>query len=570
MSDEDEAKVVEEETQDPQSEEEEEHPAVAHANKVAAEARKLSQMVASGAAPAAQGSTTALAKSSLSASTDVHEQAGGRLESKFDWGGKTDRDGVQTSASVHVHVALPKRTFTEIKFGKLAPGNHTKEISIPVANGQRETPKDQLWGDEGAHGGAVAGGVLDSTDLTARASKKGFPDKKFSRGVVPEVWHEGARNERVEAVDADCDTQHRAVNKEPYATIDVSEILLPNEEVLLQIPCLGFSNFPNVDTSEAVGDCWLVMTQIEDGGRRIFMVQNKQERSLDATEFYDNDTDKTCCGPCMRKTARIEEEQDYAASRSGYMAMYVFSVDSQLLNMWSEVVTSTSIQRSRKYAENSKSRVRCCPHFWACICPCWCRDCVLPEDPPCCSGSCCGTKCCEKPKTNFFSDVKRTANLARQAVQGADESGSTTFEVSINDTTPSLTDMVRKIVSRDAKDHTDVGTHVDASAYYAVQFKFANPETGKMHEVIAVANPEAGQGLCAQFVSYAMNNLTLTTLQNPKCELHYSSHEKAHGKHIAHAKKPVTQASVWHKHGKGWQKHRSSAVKAKVTEEATV
>ena len=62
MSDEDEAKVVEEETQDPQSEEEEEHPAVAHANKVAAEARKLSQMVASGAAPAAQGSTTALAK----------------------------------------------------------------------------------------------------------------------------------------------------------------------------------------------------------------------------------------------------------------------------------------------------------------------------------------------------------------------------------------------------------------------------------------------------------------------------------------------------------------------------
>ena len=147
----------------------------------------------------------------------------------------------------------------------------------------------------------------------------------------------------------------------------------------------------------------------------------------------------------------------------------------------------------------------------------------------------------------------------------------TTFQVSINDSTPSLTDMVRKIVTCDAADHTDVGTRVDASAYYAVQFKFANPETGKMHEVIAVAHPEAGQGLCAQFVSYAMNNLTLTTLQNPKCELHYSSHDDAHRNNIKHAKKPVTVSSVAHKHGKGWQKHRSTAVsKVNVTEEATV
>ena len=147
----------------------------------------------------------------------------------------------------------------------------------------------------------------------------------------------------------------------------------------------------------------------------------------------------------------------------------------------------------------------------------------------------------------------------------------TTFQVSINDSTPSLTDMVRKIVTRDAADHTDVGTRVDASAYYAVQFKFANPETGKMHEVIAVAHPEAGQGLCAQFVSYAMNNLTLTTLQNPKCELHYSAHQNAHDKHLELAKKPVAPSSVFHKHGKGWHKHKSTSVsKVQVTEEATV
>ena len=269
----------------------------------------------------------------------------------------------------------------------------------------------------------------------------------------------------------------------------------------MQLPVLGFSNFPNVSAREAVGDCHLVMTRKADGKRRLLMMQNRQERGVAVKEHYNNFTKASGCACWHKKGAEVREEQDFQATRHGYQALYIFSVDHQLLNMWSEVVTRTSMVRSRHIQERSLEVAYC---GWRCCLMCCC---------PCLQQNAC--HCCPLCPRTYFDD-------------STDGSGSSAFHVDSADKAKVLDELVCRIVTQDAEERDDIATRIEFAQYYAVQFRFANPETSKMHEVIAVAHPEVGQTKCMQFVSLAMDELHLTKItETARHEMHYTKSSDA-------------------------------------------
>eukprot|EP00937_MAST-01D_sp_MAST-1D-sp2_P001540 g1540.t1 len=372
--------------------------------------------------------------------------------------------GANANVSVSVSIGCPREVQSDLKVGKLPKQgeDYDKKVLVPMPLKERV-----------GQGSALEGGVLKLDALNAAATKN------KESGHVPKVFQEKMRNRRIASLDADCTLQHGSRNPDAFRDVTVEELLLPGEMILADLPCLGFSNFPNAATSEAVGDCHLVLTSRTSGGRRLFMTQNHRERSIQVEETYENDTESRGCLCCFERGQEVKEQQLLEASIGGYQALYIISVEDQLLSMMSEVSLNTT------------------------------------------------------------------------------GSGKSRFRAAAEDAAMSLDELVHKAVRVDADDADDVATHLDCAQFYGVTFRFANPETSKMHEVIALVHPKKGQAECSRFVSLAVHDLHLTKIQKTaRHEQHYTSGCDAEDDHVDAARKPAKdqKASTNRKHV-FWQPH---------------
>jgi hypothetical protein len=321
---------------------------------------------------------------------------------------------------------------------------------------------------------------VDTSGLANSTGNKFVPKDAIS-GSVPPDWQKDARLGRIEAVDAQVDSLHRALDQQPDATVNVSAgCLLPGERVVSELHCIGFVNWPAKD-DQTVGDCRVVLTQTKENTRRLMLVSNEKTLVLEAEESFD--FSNTTGGCCMGggSTGGIKGVRNYKAVRSGAASFGVVSVDNQLLSCTSEVVTKTRIEKSLEFVPEPRQQPEPC-----------CESCIpgCSKDP--CCGLCALTSCLCK--------------LACKACKPKTEEGKVDYKMAATDKEKTLEQIVS--TTDDSKDPvTKLNSKTTQTRYYGLNLVWADPAKQKLVEVIAIAQPQTGQQQLAAFVGAVAHDL---------------------------------------------------------------